>query len=419
MLGKLVPFAINSLVVLVAILVSMVIVDVLGYAFLPPQYTEALPGYRSTWDNQLAIGYARGYFRRDAQLGFDIEANANATAYVDGTKYPIFSNSVGCFDKRDVADFQNNNWVYFAGDSFTWGFAPYETKFATEFERLTGIKTAKCGVPHTGTRHEFEKFKLTVQRIGFVPSLVFVAFFENDLQNDFAHPHSTVIDGWLADNAYASAPRTLGLYRPPLSLLEEAVRRELNGPLSGSRPHGPLVRLAGLLNKNSLSLNLLEYWGLKLIEIADPTARVGHSKFGYSIYYLDDPAKPARPENNKALEMQNSLLAEPTKQAMLEWQKHANEMRYRLVFVIVPRKPQVEDVGHYPDYYAQVKTFLNSHAIEHVDLTERFREEGLAARDLYWEHDAHFNQSGNLAVGRILADWCHQNKCAPSVAPGG
>jgi hypothetical protein len=116
----------------------------------------------------------------------------------------------------------------FTSAAFTWGFAPYETKFATEFERPAGIKTAKCGVPDTGTRHEFEKFKLTIQRIGFLPSLVFVAFFENDLQNDYAYPHSTVIDGWLVDSAYATAPRSLAIYRPPLPVLEEAVRRELD-----------------------------------------------------------------------------------------------------------------------------------------------------------------------------------------------
>lgn len=150
MLGKLVHFASNLMVVFVAILVSMLSVDILGYYFLPPQYSEALPGYRFG-DAYLTMGYyPKGYFRRDAQLGFDIEANARATTtHVDGMAYSIFSNSVGCFDERDVADFQSNNWVYFGGDSFTWGFAPYKKKFATQFERLTGTKTAKCGVPHT------------------------------------------------------------------------------------------------------------------------------------------------------------------------------------------------------------------------------------------------------------------------------
>ena len=75
------------------------------------------------------------------------------------------------------------------------------------------------------------------------------------------------------------------------------------------------------MHKYSLSLNFLEYWGLKLIELADPTSRAGHTKFGYSIYYLNEPAS----ENNQALEFQDSLLAQPTKQAILEWQKHANE----------------------------------------------------------------------------------------------
>src|SRR5262249_6068014 len=100
------------------------------------------------WDIQ------KGYFRRDAQLGFDIRRNAHATSSVDGVRHPIFSNSVGCADERDLADFQSNRWIYFGGNSFTCR-APYQTKFA--FERLTGIKAAKCGISHTGTRHEFEK----------------------------------------------------------------------------------------------------------------------------------------------------------------------------------------------------------------------------------------------------------------------
>jgi hypothetical protein len=156
---------------------------------------------------------------------------------------------------------------------------------------------------------------------------------------------------------------------------------------------------------------------MKLLELVDPmTFRVGHSKFGYSIYSLDDPARPSQPENNQALEFQRSRLAEPTKQAILEWQKHANENVYRLVFILIPRKHHLDDVEHYPDYYSQVKAFLNSHAIAYVDLTERFRKERLSAQNLYWEHDAHLNENGNLAVGSILADWfishCHESLCA-------
>jgi hypothetical protein len=43
MLGKSVYFASNLIIVFAAILVSMLSVDILGYFFLPPQYTEALP----------------------------------------------------------------------------------------------------------------------------------------------------------------------------------------------------------------------------------------------------------------------------------------------------------------------------------------------------------------------------------------
>jgi hypothetical protein len=69
----------------------------------------------------------------------------------------------------------------------------------------------------------------------------------------------------------------------------------------------------------------LEYWKLKLIEFVDPAQRVGHSKFGYSMYYLDDPARLIPPENNQALVFQDNRLAEPTKQAY--WNGKSTQMR--------------------------------------------------------------------------------------------
>jgi hypothetical protein len=159
------------MVVFVAILVSMLSVDILGYYFLPPQYSEALPGYRFG-DAYLAMGHPKGYFRRDAQLGFDIEANARATDHFDGITYSIFSNSVGCFDEREIADFQSNNWVYFGGDSFTWGFAPYKKKICDSIREADGDKNGEMWRPTHGHATRVRKIQVDHSTDRFISPVV-------------------------------------------------------------------------------------------------------------------------------------------------------------------------------------------------------------------------------------------------------
>ena len=115
----------------------------------------------------------------------------------------MYAAALGCFDVEWSPP--PTDYYYFAGDSMTWGYAPYETKFATVFETLTGIDSVKCGVTHTGTIHQFAKFREVTAKIGTLPKKVFVGYFFNDTANDYAHPHSTVVDGWLIDDAYLDA----------------------------------------------------------------------------------------------------------------------------------------------------------------------------------------------------------------------
>src|SRR5262249_44932552 len=114
-------------------------------------------------------------------------------------------------------------YIYFAGDSFTWGFARYENKFATRFEDMTGIPTAKCGVYGTGARHQFDKFLAVTRAIGHLPKSVVVGFHDNDVQDDYAFPTMTAIDGWGVPTVYVEEPNTLRLFRPDIHLIAQEV----------------------------------------------------------------------------------------------------------------------------------------------------------------------------------------------------
>ncbi len=185
--------------------VGVVCFDVLAYFFVPQDWLEFVPYYRAELQPRKlpahARGYPRGYFRADEQLGFDIQEDINDAVHVfPEASVQIFSNDIGCFDRNRLEDFQQSgSFDYFAGDSQTWGYANYESKFPTVYETKTGRMSAKCGVTHTGQLHQYDKFKKIVSLIGRYPKRVFVGYVGNNPSNDFAYPHTTVIEGFQVD----------------------------------------------------------------------------------------------------------------------------------------------------------------------------------------------------------------------------
>ena len=97
------------------VMTTWIAVDTLTYFFLPARLVRGVPAYRF-FETQF-------YIRKSSTRGFDLSQNASGFISVDGNILPIFSNSLGCFDKNGAEAFKNG-YVYFAGDSFTWGFCP-------------------------------------------------------------------------------------------------------------------------------------------------------------------------------------------------------------------------------------------------------------------------------------------------------
>jgi hypothetical protein len=171
--------------------------------------------------------------------------------------YPIWSNSLGCFDDEPAGA---GEYVYFAGDSFLWGYAPFEDKFATRIEAETGIPVLACGVEHTGQRHQLIKLQRTVEHVGREPNAVFVFFFENDVANDYAHPHSTVMDGWLMDAVTLDDANQLVHHSPDelAARLREGLDRFRRAQaLEEREPGRRSAALKGLVKRYSLSANIV------------------------------------------------------------------------------------------------------------------------------------------------------------------
>jgi hypothetical protein len=372
-----------------------------SHAYRKTQYLAARPGHPSLVRND-----PRGYYRADDQLGFDIRPGARAVYEYGEGPQEVFANSIGCFDRNELDGLRAApQYHYFGGDSYTWGFAEYDSKFATVWEEATGKVAAKCGVTHTGTVAQFEKFKRVAAAVGRMPATVFVGFYVNDPANDAAFPHSTVVDGYMVDTAFLSGGR---IVHPPVEEVKAVVAasvRELEAPM------GAVERAKAAVWVFSLTANLADRARIALRDASAPAATQSPapkvemppaaagqqvrptSRFGANLYYWYEPGT-----------MKTSFAGDPrtqaTRDAMLRWAAHARQNKYRLVFLLVPPRDSFDD----PEFYGQVRGFLAAHGIEHLDFAPLFRSGGYSRRDLYYTRDAHWNATGNRVVGKLLAE---------------
>jgi hypothetical protein len=394
---------------MVIVALTIALFDSAAYFLLPPAYTIFAEEYRDVellsepapnpssqpsqpFQPTLTKGYPRNYFEPDDVLGFDIRPGATATARFREGEYPIFANDIGCFDKNNLRDLQNSHeYVYFAGDSFTWGYARYEKKFATLWEQLTKTTAAKCGVTHTGQLHQFEKFKRITAKIGKFPKVVVVGFSGNDPANDLAHPHTTVISGYQVDTAYL---KNGSIVRPSI----DEVRHTVNSSLEGyeyqyKKDHSPWFRLKTAVKVYSLSANIMN----GVVQHLKPGARKSTSQptptsnFGETIYnaFTYQDTKKVYGGDPRA---------NASKTAIKNWSEHAKANGYRLVFLLFPPWTAFNDV----EYFGQVRDWLHACGIQYVDLTHIFKKDGYDVYDVYWRKDGHFNENGNRVVAEEL-----------------
>lgn len=389
---------------------TVFVFDVLAYFLAPASLTAFASSYRRTdllsgpvGSPLLARAYPRHYYRADPALGFDLNPGARAMHAFGEVANEIFANSLGCFDRNELATLKAApEYHYFAGDSFTWGYADYESKFATVWESLTKKAAAKCGVSHTGTAAQFEKFKRVAQAVGRFPATVFVGFYVNDPANDAAFPHTTVIDGYMVDTVYL---RGDSLVRPDPAELERVVTGSIRELL---REPGVVDRVKTAIWVFSLSANMADR-ALRLAREAraergtaganaggqagaTAPAPVPTSMFGASLYYwYDTAAMEARYRDDPKVAA--------NKAAVQLWARHARENGYRLVILLFPPKQRHDSIA----FFGQVREFLDQQGVEYLDLAGLFREAGLRVGDLYWETNGHWSAEGNRHVGRLLA----------------
>ncbi|MEZ5597572.1 MAG: hypothetical protein R3E84_14495 [Pseudomonadales bacterium] len=192
-------FLANLVGMTAATVITILLVDAIAFWLLPAQYVQQFPHYRRSQLPEGIAGrgaYPHDYFVANEERGFDIGRNRRAEHWVEGNVYPIWSNSLGCLDNEpDVS----RPYVYLVGDSYTWGYAPFEDKFGAHLEQDLSIPVMKCGVTHSGQRHQLLKLLEIERETASTPQLMLTFWYLNDIANDHYFPHSTVVDGWQLD----------------------------------------------------------------------------------------------------------------------------------------------------------------------------------------------------------------------------
>jgi len=377
-------------------------IDIASFFFLPAHLAANLHEYRVSAQAPSAIGgrerYPKDYFVSHPTRGMDIGANHRAVHELETLRYPIWSNRFGCFDRDWPA--VPTGYAYFAGDSFTWGYAAFEEKFATIFEAKTGKPALKCGVTHTGQRHQFDKFREVVKLVGHFPSRVIVGYFVNDIANDYAHPHSTVVDGWQVDDVY------LDINMDKVHVDQSWISQQIAASLAAPPPPSMASQFIQVARRYSLTMQMLSMLTRDIrrnISQAIKPGAVNTRVYLYKnqeirwIYSLLETYFDPGP-----LKFQGNHYADPNRTALLDWKRHSLENKYELSILLIPDK----DHWGKSSLYQEVRSFLKENNIDYLDLTEVALLQQIKAEEVYWRTDGHFSPAGNhLVAEELIKRW--------------
>jgi hypothetical protein len=316
--------------------------------------------------------YPRWHFQKHPQAGFDIAPDFPPTPFrfPSGT-VTIFSNRLGCFDRNEAVE---SEYVLLLGDSYAWGYAEYEEKLGSVLERLLEQPVAKCGITHSGQRHQLIKGREVVQQLGRAPERILVTYYQNDPTDDHLFPHATVFEGYLADQATLVEGRVVRFDETEIrARYEQFLRGEAaakNVAEDRSLDASLRDRLVKFLKEHSVVANAVR----DAIRIV----------YGGALFRQEKREVPWSAEHEQALV------------AMQAW---ADSLGAGLLLVLVPPK----DLSF--DHYERVRAFLSERQIAFVDLRPGFlaaHEEPIEA--FYWPDDGHWNGAGNRLAAELVAD---------------
>lgn len=363
-------------------------------------------------------GYPKFYFHADDKSGFDISDNFSVQMFhfADGdTK--TWSNEMGCFDYP----YRNEkNYILLVGDSFTWGYAPFETKFGNIIENYSGHRVLKCGVSGYGSRQEMIKIRKIAARVERMPSLVIVGYcMGNDLKDDYLFPHATFQDGHLLKKSIIANLSTGEKKVYSEAELKDQLSNWKSFGLNRRPAHPDIQRLNWWFKQNFLFYNIISQQR-PFKDLVSKIVSGGNTESPQNEYNLFNNVMPYVPLERYPW-LRNA------------WSEHLRSLKdigefsknsgTKVLIVLIPMKEQVYDFlrpsGDYrwgqPDEI--LIKYFTKHSIPFLDLMPLFREfvkktggrQAAHEQDLYWGNDPHWNIKGNKLAGLLVTKYLIDN----------
>jgi lysophospholipase L1-like esterase len=351
----------NILLSMASIIVTVVAVDIVLY----------FSHYRYHISRNL---YPQFYFKKDIEIGHDIALNVATTTHVfEDFEYPVWSNNLGCFDTNYTGE---TPYIYMAGDSLTWGFAPFEDKWGTKIQSYLGIRTLKCGVTGGyGTQQEYIKADRLLAKLLEPPKLIIVEYFGgNDIDEDANFPINTIYNGYLVPNI-AKGSTTEAMAQEKYARFDATCSREVSS-------HPIIQQVRCFLSNHSVLYNLVKKdirdWVTSILpkEMFEKIDLIAHEKV--AVMQSTDASYKQHLEN------------------ILKFKELAKEKNANLLFVLFPYENE------------QTKVFLEKEKIAYIDLTP-ITDIYKKITPLNWKINGHTNIAGDHLIGAVVSKYIIEN----------
>ncbi len=330
-------------------------------------------------------GVPKYYYEADKDAGYDISPNVASSTmrFVDGA-FPIWSNSLGCFDTPYNGE---QPYIFLSGDSFAWGFSPFADKWGTELQTLLGARIVKCGVPGYGTKQELAKTTKTLATLP-KPTMIIVSYFANDPNDDAAFPNSLVYQGQLIKNLSNDPTLTYDQLQQKLPQYAQWAQEYC----MWNMPVHPALQAVKCYLRNHSILYLLAQSAIKDIAPKQLLQDVG--------IVNQEPASVPTTDASFAAHLAN----------IAGLKNLAQKEGSKLLFVFIPPKEDTYATTTSTTYAAE-EAFMQKQGITYFDPLSQFRAAAAATSSpLYWQDDLHFNPEGNHLFGLLVAQYMFEQK---------
>lgn len=369
--------------------------------------------YNAYFMNPLKSTIYKGFFVSDDKTGIDWSENMPKKSFwgLDG-EFIVWTNELGIFDRPYNGE---KEYILLVGDSFTWGFTPFERKYGNIIEKKTAMRVLKAGFGGAGTKMAMIKAEKVIKKInGVKPKLIILGYYMgNDFMDDYYFPRYSVVDDYTVTTHRVVDKNNYKFVKRTLREIREIIRNKEMYHMENKPRHPNLQKVKVWLKKHSILYNFMRSRGL-LKNIGKKVGVVEKPQYEEMSFYTPMNKFPWLKKI-----WDNHL------QNLKQFKEVSEKYNSKFLVVLIPEAPQVYDflqTNPDCDYYNANKilsAFLQKNEIDYLDLTPIMRKYANQTpkkrtafnpdRDFYWAYDCHWSPYGNEFSGWVISKYIIEN----------